>query len=122
MIMVAKRVQLEDAWELAARLSALDRIRLLERIASTLEQDMAAQAEPETGRQHEVEIPATWTDEEVDRLLSMKPMPRAEFLVWLNEQPPEQWGDLRDDEDAAEYIHRMRRQPRFILEDPEDSE
>jgi hypothetical protein len=108
--MVAKRVQLEDAWQLAARLSALDRIRLLERIASTLEQDIAAQAQPAADRQVEADIPSTWTDEELDKLMNPKRITPAEAVAWLDANPPQEpWGDLGDDEDAGEYIHRMRR-------------
>ena len=64
-----------------------------------------------------------WTDEEINELLSLKPMPMKDFLAWLDANPPtEPWGGLRDDEDAAEYVHRLRRQSAFILDEPEDEE
>lgn len=64
-----------------------------------------------------------WTKEEIERLMTLKPMPRDEFLAWLDANPPtETWADLRDDEDAAEYIHRMRHQSSFTLAEPEDQE
>lgn len=47
---------------------------------------------------------------EADTKLSGLPrMTPAELVAWLDANPPtEPWGDLRDDEDAAEYVHRMR--------------
>jgi hypothetical protein len=45
----------------------------------------------------------------------------AELAEWLNEHPPEEpWGDIEDNEDAAEYVHRMRRQTVVQLDDPGD--
>ncbi len=52
-----------------------------------------------------------WTDEEIKELMTLKPMPMDEFLAWLDaNQSVEPWGDIRDDEDAGDYVHRMRRQ------------
>jgi hypothetical protein len=42
--------------------------------------------------------------------VDVPPMTPAELVAWLEANPPsERWGDLRDDEDASEYIHRTRR-------------
>jgi hypothetical protein len=47
---------------------------------------------------------------EADKGLNDLPrMTPADLVAWLDANPPtEPWGDLRDDEDAAEYVHRMR--------------
>lgn len=35
----------------------------------------------------------------------------ADLAAWLEAHPPEEpWGDIEDNEDAADYVHRMRRQ------------
>ncbi len=74
-----------------------------------------------------IEVPAEspdwehqpWTENEIRSLMETKPMPRQEFLAWLDSNPsPEPWGDLQDDEDAGDYIHRMRRQSTVWLEEP----
>lgn len=68
-------------------------------------------------------IKPTWTPEELRELLSMKPLPREEFLAWLDANPPEEpWGDLAPNEDVGEYIHRLRRQDAVLLDEPEDSQ
>lgn len=47
----------------------------------------------------------------------------AELAAWLEVNPPgESWGDIKDDEDAAEYVHRMRRQAAIRLDNPRDDE
>lgn len=47
----------------------------------------------------------------------------AELAAWLDEHPPEEpWGDIEDDENAADYVHRMRRQTVVQLDDPGDDE
>jgi hypothetical protein len=120
--MVAKPVQFEKVLALALQLSKTDRERLLERVASTLEQDVAASAAP---TQSEADIPPTWTKEELQALKNQPAMTLAEVAEWLRSTPPpEPWGDLRDDEDAAEYIHRMRRKTWSTPEDalPGDDE
>jgi hypothetical protein len=51
-----------------------------------------------------------WTDDEIRDMLTPKRKSFKEVADWLEANPPtEPWGDLRDDEDAAEYVHRMRR-------------
>lgn len=109
--MAAEPVHLDQALQLALQLSQLDKVRLLERVAATLEHDMTAPETPLTPViAAESETP-TWTDEEVQALLNTPRRTPAEVLAWLAENPPtEPWGDLRDDEDAADHLHRMRRQ------------
>lgn len=47
----------------------------------------------------------------------------AELAAWLEDNPPgESWSDIKDDEDAADYVHRMRRQSAIQLDDPGDDE
>jgi len=67
---------------------------------------------------HETGPEVPRTDEEVQRLMSRPPMSRDEFLAWLAATPPdESWGDLANDEDAAEYVHERRRQSAVILDE-----
>lgn len=64
-----------------------------------------------------------WTDDELRELMTPKRKTFKEMVEWLDSNPPtEPWGDLRDDEDAAEYVHRMRRQSMIQLEEPGDDE
>lgn len=64
-----------------------------------------------------------WTDDEIQQLTKPKRKSFKEMVEWLEANPPtEPWGDLRDDEDVAEYVHRMRRQSTLQLEDPEGDE
>jgi hypothetical protein len=75
--------------------------------------------------EHSQDVPAepSWTDEEIRQLMARKPTPRAEFIAWLDAHPPEEpWGDLKDDEDAGEYVHRMRRQSTIWLDEPGEDE
>ncbi len=62
-----------------------------------------------------------WTDEEIQNLLSPS-TPRTtiqEMLAWREANPPtEPWGDIRDDEDASDYVHRMRREDTIQLDEP----
>jgi hypothetical protein len=45
-------------------------------------------------------------------------MTPQEFVDWLNAAPPvEPWGDLDEEEDAAEYVHRMRRESAIRLDE-----
>ncbi len=46
--MVAKPVRLEEALEMALQLTPLDKVRLLERVALTLENELSATAKGET--------------------------------------------------------------------------
>ncbi len=75
-----------------------------------------AQPEGETDWEHQ-----PWTDDEIRELMTPKPRTGAEIAAWLEANPPaEPWGDLRDDEDAAEYVQRMRRQSTIQLDEPDD--
>jgi hypothetical protein len=66
---------------------------------------------------------ATWTDEEIRQFMTHEPLPRAEFIAWLAVNPPDEtWGDLQADEDAGDYVHRMRRQSAVWLDEPGDDE
>jgi hypothetical protein len=50
-------------------------------------------------------------ESEIKRGIARPRMSRAEFIAWLEATPPpEAWGGLRDDEDAAEFIHNQRQQ------------
>jgi len=45
-----------------------------------------------------------------------------EMLAWLEANPPtEPWGDMRDDEDAGDYVHRMRRADIIQLDEPDEA-
>jgi hypothetical protein len=77
----------------------------------------------ELERSQEVPAELAWTDEEIRQLMARKSMPRAEFIAWLDANPPEDpWGDLTDDEDAGAYVHRMRRQSTIWLDEPGEEE
>lgn len=102
--MVDRTTSLDETLALALKLSPLDKVRLLERIASSLEKEMI-----EPASTPDLEMTPTWTDEEIRELLAVKRITPAELVAWLNTNPPAQaWGDLKDDEDAADYIHRLR--------------
>jgi len=66
----------------------------------------------------------SWTDEEIQNILSPE-VPRTtiqEMLAWLEANPPtEPWGDMRDDEDAGDYVHRMRRADIIQLDEPDEA-
>jgi len=63
-----------------------------------------------------------WTDEEIQDLLHPEPSSFAQLVAWLDTNPPTQpWADLKDDEDAAEYVHNLRRQSRFTPDEPGQS-
>jgi hypothetical protein len=65
----------------------------------------------------------SWTDDEIRKFMAAEPMSREDFITWLDTHPaPEPWGDLRDDEDAGEYVHRMRRQSTIWLDEPGENE
>jgi len=60
----------------------------------------------------------SWTDEEIQELTARKHKTFKELVDWLDANPPtEPWGGLQDDEDAADYIHRIRHQTSFNLGD-----
>jgi hypothetical protein len=66
---------------------------------------------------HETGPEAPRTDEEVQALMSRPPMPRDEFLTWLAATPPDEpWGDLANDDDAAEYVHERRQRSVILTE------
>ena len=82
----------------------------------TVSIDFPAEGESDWERQ-------PWTDDEIQELMTPKRKTFKEMVEWLDANPPtEPWGDLRDDEDAAEYVHRMRRQSTIQLEEPGDDE
>lgn len=71
---------------------------------------------PSTSGQSESE----WTSEELDQALNSPKRSLRELANWLKQHPPlEQWGDLSDAEDAAEYLHQQRRKSQFSLDDLE---
>jgi hypothetical protein len=95
----------DEAVSIISGLSPLDRVRLLERLASMLENDLSVSA----GTNAFEESPPAKTS-------------FAELAAWLESHPAEEpWGDLNDDEDAADYVHRMRRQTAIQLDDPGDA-
>jgi hypothetical protein len=105
--MVANPKLFEEALALALQLTPQDKIRLVERVESTLDRHSTDSAAPVESVE---DISPTWTDEEVQAMLNQPPMTLTELVEWLRSTtPPEPWGDLRDDEDAAEYVHRMCR-------------
>ncbi len=60
----------------------------------------------------------TWTEQEIDELMKPQRKTFTELIAWLDTNPPtESWGDLKDNETAAEYIQRMRRQNVIDLDD-----
>ena len=64
-----------------------------------------------------------WTEDEIRELIKPKRKTFRELVEWLDTNPPsELWADLKDDEDAGEYIHRMRRQTGIILDEPGEAE
>lgn len=106
---MAKQVTTFDkALSAVSGLTPLDKVRLMERLASMLENDLSAA----TGESSES------PDERASERMTFK-----ELAAWLNTHPPvEPWGDLKDDEDAAEYVHRMRRQSTVWLDEPGENE
>ena len=68
------------------------------------------------------EIEAAESTESIDDWMPTS-MTFKELAAWLNANPAsEPWGDLRDDEDAGEYVHRMRRQSTIWLDEPGETE
>lgn len=94
--MAKRAVNLDDVVAAASELTPLDKVRLMEKIAAMLGDDLTTAA----GESQES------FEETKPNRMSFK-----ELADWLNANPPtEPWGDLKDDEDAGEYVHRMRRQ------------
>jgi hypothetical protein len=104
--MVKQIMTLDEALTATSGLSALDKVRLMERLAAMLENDLAAGKSPEL------------LDDSPPQRMTFK-----ELAAWLDANPPEEpWGDLKDDEDAGEYVHRMRRQSTIWLDEPGEKE
>jgi hypothetical protein len=104
------------AWEeiakQASELSPPEKAQLIAWLSTSLSQELSEtqQNDSKVDSANDGEIPPTWTEQEIHELLNPKPTTLAEAIAWLEANPPtEPWGDIRDDEDAAEYVHRMRR-------------
>ncbi len=64
-----------------------------------------------------------WTEDEIRELIKPRRKTFRELVIWLDNNPSsEPWGDLSDDESAADYIHRMRRESRITLDEPGEAE
>lgn len=61
-----------------------------------------------------------WTEEELQAILDAAPKTPQELVNWLANTPPpaEQWGNLPDDADAADYVHWMRRRAQKWQDEP----
>ncbi|MBN1679159.1 MAG: hypothetical protein JW966_02630 [Anaerolineae bacterium] len=104
--MTKRATNFDEAVMVVSELSALDRIRLLEKLASMLE--------------HDLSIAGVESVEALPDSPTTKPS-FAELADWLGTNPPEEpWGDINEDEDAADYVHRMRRQTTIQLDDRGD--
>jgi hypothetical protein len=100
---------LDKAVAVANGLSPLDKVRLMEHLASLLEDDLSSGID---------QIPESGSPAPLSRRMTLQ-----ELADWLNTHPPEEpWGDLQDNEDAAAYVHRMRRQSTVWLYDPRENE
>jgi mRNA-degrading endonuclease RelE of RelBE toxin-antitoxin system len=63
-----------------------------------------------------------WTEDEIQEMLRPKRRTYAEVVAWLKDNPPtEPFGDIKPEEDSADYVHRMRRASETLLEDPGDA-
>jgi hypothetical protein len=64
-----------------------------------------------------------WTDEEIRALMTPRRMSFKELAAWLETNPPQEpYGDLRDDEDAVDYLRRIRQQSMIRLDEPGEDE
>ncbi|MBI5957966.1 MAG: hypothetical protein HY866_04475 [Chloroflexi bacterium] len=98
----------DTALSLVSDLSTLEKIRLMEHIASLLESDLVG-----------------LTGEKIESAESTAAVPKTfqELVMWLNANPPDEaWGELADDQEAGEYIHQMRRRATVWLEEPGETE
>ena len=87
--MTGKIVQLEEALSLALSLSPLDRLKLVERIVSSVESDMS------TGQQSATSAPVgTWG---------------AEVVALLNQLDLTEWEQM-DIPDVGNWVHQLRHQ------------
>jgi len=102
--MTKQTTPFDEAVSVVSGLSPLDKARLMERLASMLENDLSVAAGESLEPREET---------------PPRPLTFQELVAWLDTNPPEEpWGDLRDDEDAADYVHRMRRQSTVWLDEP----
>lgn len=107
-IMAKRAVNFEDVVSAASGLTPIDKVRLMEKLASMLGNDLSI-ASGESQESFEEAKPQRMTFKEL--------------AAWLDANPPtEPWGDIRDDEDAGEYVHRMRRQGTISLDEPGETE
>jgi hypothetical protein len=64
-----------------------------------------------------------WTEDEIRELIKPKRQTFRELVAWLDKNPSsELWGDMRDDESAADYIHRVRCETGITLDEPGEAE
>lgn len=93
--------------ELLAQFSKLDAAKK-QQVLDFVEHLVPAAPAEESGESND-ETP--WTEAELLELMKPEPKTGAEIAAWLAAHPtPGQWGDLTDDDDVAEYVHRMRRE------------
>lgn len=63
-----------------------------------------------------------WSEDELRELLRPKLKTGAELAAWLeSHSPPVAWGNLGPEDDAAEYVHHMRREQQVSLDTPDES-
>jgi hypothetical protein len=49
----------------------------------------------------------SWTDDEIQEMLTPKRKMMKEVMDWLDANPPvEAWGGMRPEDDPAEFIHK----------------
>lgn len=102
--MVKRVTTFDEAVSVVSGLSPLDRVRLLERLAAMLEHDLSVSAGESINAPQEAPTAK---------------LTFAELAAWLESNPPEEpWGDIGENEDASDYVHRMRRQSTIQLDDP----
>lgn len=103
--MAKQATAFDEALSIVSGLAPLDKVRLLERLAAMLENDLSVSA-------------GEFSDD-----TSAQRMTFQDLAAWLDANPPvEAWGSLSDSDDAGEYVHRMRRQTTVWLEEPGETE
>jgi hypothetical protein len=91
-----------ELWEKLTRLDAEQQKQVLDFVQRLAQPKGEADSAEEWEHQ-------PWTDDEIRDMLTPQRKSFKEAAAWLEANPPtESWGDLQDDEDAAEYVHRMR--------------